>query len=203
MTAGSRTERRKAERQAKKETREKERRKHQAASMAQKALIFAIGALLVAGAGYWGYRRWSQGSPGQFVASMGNRHIAQAEVGLTRYNSDPPTSGPHLPQVASWGIHQEPIPKELQVHNLEDGGVVLQYNCQAADASCKTLIDQLSEVSRKYDRVVLAPYPGMSNKIALTAWTRIDKFDDFDEPRIVRFIESYIHIDHHPAGGEG
>ena len=171
--------------------------------MAQKALVFAIGALLVAGAGYWGYHRWSQGWPGQFVASLGNRHIAENEVGLTRYNSDPPTSGPHLPQVASWGIHQEAVPKELQVHNLEDGGVVMQYNCQAADASCKTLIDQLSEISRKYDRVLLAPYPGMSNKIALTAWTRIDKFDDFDEQRIVRFIESYIHIDHHPAGGEG
>lgn len=203
MAAVSRTERRKAERQAKKETREKERRKHQATSMAQKALVFAIAALFIAAAGYWGYRRWSQESPGQFVASLGNRHIAQNEVGLTRYNSDPPTSGPHLPQVASWGIHQEPVPKELQVHNLEDGGVVMQYNCQAADASCKTLIDQLSDISRKYDRLLLAPYPGMSNKIALTAWTRIDKFDDFDEQRIVRFIESYIHIDHHPAGGEG
>ena len=203
MAEASRTERRRAERQVKKETREKERRKQQTASLAQKALVIAIGALLVAGAGYLGYRRWSQGSPGQFIPSLGNRHISQAEVGLTRYNSDPPTSGPHLPQVASWGIHQEPIPKELQVHNLEDGGVVLQYNCQAADASCKALIDQLSEVSRKYDRVVLAPYPGMSNKIALTAWQRIDKFDDFDEQRIVRFIESYVHIDHHPAGGEG
>ncbi len=203
MAEVSRTERRRAERQAKKETRDKERRKEQAASMAQKALVFAIGLLLVAGVGYLGYRRWSQGSPGQFVPSLGNRHVMPAEVGLIRYNSDPPTSGPHLAQVASWGIHQEPIPKELQVHNLEDGGVVIQYNCRPADASCKTLIDQLSEVSRKYDHIVLAPYPGMSNKIALTAWTRIDKFDDFEEQRIVRFIESYIHIDHHPAGGEG
>jgi hypothetical protein len=190
MAEVSRTERRKAERQAKRQVRDKERRKHQAASMAQKAIAFAIVALLVAGAGFWGYRRWSQGSPGQFVASLGNRHIMEAEVGLTRYNSDPPTSGPHLPQVANPGIHTDPIPKELQVHNLEDGFVVIQYNCQPADESCKTLIDQLSEISRKYDRIVLAPYPGMSNKIALTAWQRIDKFDDYDEQRIVRFIES-------------
>ncbi|HEY1371118.1 MAG TPA: DUF3105 domain-containing protein [Candidatus Binatia bacterium] len=203
MAEASRTERRKAERQAKKQVRDKERRKHQAASMAQKAIAFAIVALLVAGAGFWGYRRWMQGSPGQFVSSLGNRHIMEAEVGLTRYNSDPPTSGPHLPQVATPGIHKDPIPKELQVHNLEDGFVVIQYNCPPADESCKTLIDQLSEISRKYDKIVLAPYPGMSNKIALTAWQRIDKFDDYDEPRIVRFIESYIHIDHHPAGGEG
>jgi len=50
--------------------------------------------------------------------------------------------------------------------------------------------------------VILAPYPGLKEKIALTAWSRIDKLDDFDEDRIVGFIEAYIHIDHHPAGGE-
>jgi len=45
--------------------------------------------------------------------------------------------------------------------------------------------------------VVLAPYPPMKPKIALTAWSRIDAFDDFDERRIVRFIEAYRGIDHH------
>ena len=31
----------------------------------------------------------------------------------------------------------------------------------------------------------------MSNRIALTAWTHLDSFDDFDESRIVEFIEYY------------
>ena len=51
---------------------------------------------------------------------------------------------------------------------------------------------------RKYDKyVILAPYPTMKSRIALTAWTRLDKFDEFDEKRIVRFIDSYRGIDHH------
>ncbi len=51
---------------------------------------------------------------------------------------------------------------------------------------------------KRYDRqVVLAPYPGMKHRIALTAWTRLDEFDEFDESRIVRFIGRYRGIDHH------
>ena len=42
-----------------------------------------------------------------------------------RYNSLPPTSGPHYPFTAPWGISSEPIPEELQVHNLEHGGVFI------------------------------------------------------------------------------
>lgn len=198
----SRTERRKAERQVKKNTRQKEKEKKKLASTAQRAIAYLVGIALLGGAGYWAYGKWSEGSPGQFVKSLGNRHISDAEVGLTTYNSDPPTSGPHLPMIANWGVHAEPISKELQVHNLEDAGVMVQYNCSDASQECKALIDKLAAIVRKYNRAILAPYPGMSNKIALTAWTRIDKFNDFDEKRIVRFIEAYQHIDHHPAGGE-
>lgn len=203
MAEQTRTQRRRADREAKKEGRQKIRHKKQATSLAQKAAIFTVAALLAAGIGYWAYNRWSEGSPGQFFPSMGNRHITEGEVGLTKYNSDPPTSGPHVPQIATWGIHTDPVPKEFLVHNLEDGGVVINYNCTPAAEDCKELVDKLEEIVRKYDNVVLAPYPGMSGKIALTAWTRLDKLDQFNEKRILRFVEAYIHIDHHPVGGEG
>jgi hypothetical protein len=37
----------------------------------------------------------------------------------------------------------------------------------------------------------------MNARISLTAWTRLDTFNDFDEARIDRFIEAYVGIDHH------
>lgn len=43
----------------------------------------------------------------------------------------------------------------------------------------------------------MAPYPKLDTKIALTAWTRIDKFNDFDEERIQKFIKAFKGIDHH------
>jgi hypothetical protein len=59
-------------------------------------------------------------------------------------------------------------------------------------------VDKLTAIVGRYDRqVILAPYPGMDKRIALTAWGRIDKFDAFDEQRIVRFIAAYRGIDHH------
>jgi len=91
-------------------------------------------------------------------------------------------------------VHTRPIPRELQVHNLEDGGVVVQYNCECPDLAAK-----LRGVVEKYDKqVILAPYPGMPSTIALTAWTRIETLSAFDEKRIRRFIEAYRGIDHHP-----
>lgn len=199
METLSRKERRKAERQARKEGGQKERAKHRRVARAQRLVFYLFGFLLLAGAGYWAYGQWKSGSPGEFVPSLGNRHIATTEMGLITYKSDPPTSGPHFPSIAHWGAHENPIPKGLQVHNLEDGGVLLQYNCPQTSQECKTLVEKLGQIVRRYDRAILAPYPGMSHKIALTAWTRIDKFNDFDETRIVKFIEAYIHIDHHPA----
>jgi len=53
-------------------------------------------------------------------------------------------------------------------------------------------------VVRRYPtQVVLAPYPTMQHRIALTAWTRLETLDDFDEARIERFIRAYRGIDHH------
>jgi hypothetical protein len=41
----------------------------------------------------------------------------------------------------------------------------------------------------------------MRHRIALTAWTRLDAFDEFDEGRIHRFIRVYRGIDHHKRAG--
>jgi len=134
--------------------------------------------------------------PGVSQPDQGNRHLQTLNETIPPYNSEPPTSGPHLPYVAPWGIHTEPIPRQLQVHNLEDGGVMVQYNCPDA---CPGLVAKLKAIVSGYDhQVILAPYPGMKTRIALTAWTRLDAFDEFDERRVRRFISAYRGIDHHP-----
>ena len=153
--------------------------------------------------------------PGVQVPTLGNDHIQSMVTPHKPYNSNPPTSGPHVSFVTKWKIYKTPIPKEIQVHNLEDGGVIIQYNCQSCDdliAKLEALVTQYYEKAVKeqlrsidpgrlprYERLILAPYPDMDAKIALTAWGRIDKLESYDEARIVRFIEAYIGIDHHPT----
>lgn len=154
----------------------------------------AIAVVAVAGlvVGYFAYRAAAD-LPGERFPDQGNRHLTSPADPHPPYNSEPPTSGPHLAYLAPWGVHTRPILPQLQVHNLEDGGVLLQYSCD-----CPELAEQLAAVVRRYDRfVILAPYPTMKSRIALTAWTRLETLDEFDEQRIVRFIEAYRGIDHH------
>ena len=88
-----------------------------------------------------------------------------------------------------------PIDRGFQVHNLEDGGVLVQYNCR----DCPDLVRKLENVVRRYPKfVVLAPYPSMKHRIALTAWGKIDTLETFDEARVTGFIDAFKGIDHHP-----
>lgn len=173
-------------------------RRRQAERARRRRILMWAGIALMAVAliVFLGARQISQPSVGQEVRSMGNQHIGPELVGSIAYNSTPPTSGPHLPQLANWGIHTEPIPNELQVHNLEDGGVMVQYSC----SDCDELVGQLEAVVQRYhDRVILAPYPTMDSLVALTAWGHIDTLDGFDEDRIVAFVDAYAGVDHHAA----
>jgi Protein of unknown function (DUF3105) len=161
-------------------------------SRARTGATLAGAMLVVAVVGYFAYRA-SADLPGIRFPDQGNLHIATPGEPHEAYNSDPPTSGPHLPYIAPWGIYTRPIERELQVHNLEDAGVLVQYNC-----TCPELVERLATLVRRFPtQVILAPYPTMKSRIALTAWTRLDTLDDFDARRITRFIEAYRGIDHH------
>ena len=158
-----------------------------------RSVVLVLSAAVVAAAvGYFAYRAAAD-LPGLKMPDQGNLHIASETTPHEAYNSDPPTSGPHLPYIAPWGVHTRPIVRELQVHNLEDGGVVVQYSCE-----CPDVVARLRDIVNRYDRqVVLAPYPGMKSRIALTAWTRIEAMERLDEARVRRFIDTYRGIDHH------
>lgn len=161
-------------------------------------VIFAVGViLLLLFIGRTAYRTGVLRSlPGTPVPIQGNEHIASVDTPHPPYNSVPPTSGWHVATLVPWGVHNSPIPNERQVHNLEDGGVLVQYNC----LDCTALIAQLEAVAARHEYVIVAPYPEMPYRIVLTAWGRILALEDFDEVRITAFIDAYAGLDHHPPG---
>ena len=167
----------------------------------KKYFTLTIVFLLVITGGYWLVKELTKPKPGEYVPSLGNKHIQNITDPHEKYNSVPPTSGTHVNGKAQWGISENPIADELQIHNLEDGGVMVQYNCipgKETQDDCGKLIKNLTNIVDNYtDKVVLAPYPDLDSQIALTAWTRIDKFNDFDRERIEKFIKAFQGIDHH------
>lgn len=140
--------------------------------------------------------------PGERFRSLGNAHIG--EDATPRYNSSPPTSGPHLPYTAGWGAYTEVQPDPLLVHNLEDAGIILWYKSGTPEenaAEVKKLENAYD--ARRYRRVVIAPRDDLETRYAITAWGRLETFDEPDPAQINAFMEAYEGLDHHPAGGEG
>lgn len=133
--------------------------------------------------------------PGESIADQGNQHLTSLTEEHIAYNTRPPTSGPHLNQKAPWGVSDEQIPDELQVHNLEDGGVIIHYDPEKVDDATKTSL--INIVSRYADKVILESYAKLETPIVLTAWARIATLEAFDENEITSFISAYRGIDHH------
>jgi len=147
----------------------------------------------------------------QTYPMQGNIHIAHSATSPVAYNSIPPTSGPHYSDIVAWQVYEEPFRYEQLVHNLEDGGVMLYYQCEAA---CPERIEQLRTIAQPYIDAgrhvavvpneptwILAdestPHQDMSTPIAVVAWRKLLKLDEFDTEKIRQFIEAYEGIDHH------
>lgn len=132
--------------------------------------------------------------PGEAVESQGNQHIESVDAEHAPYNTNPPTSGPHTEELAPWGVNSEPVPDERQVHNLEDGGVLIQYG----DGISQKQVQELASISGDYERIVLAPRPTIpEDQIAVTAWGRIMRLDSVDADKIRDFITTFEGEDHH------
>jgi len=161
------------------------------------------------------------GMDGDSPASSGPGHLVQVlpvgteQVGSALpgpmppqvvYPSNPPASGPHLPFAADWGVHEVPVPLPLQVHNLLDGGVALQWSCPRG---CPELVERLEAYPREKEQVLVAPYPWLARdgddgpRLAMTAWGRIELLEDFDRDRIDAFVEAWGGKDHHGEVGGG
>lgn len=147
--------------------------------------------------------------PGEKFPSQGNRHIRSLDEKIDPpYNTNPPTSGPHTDARPYFTIYEEQLPDPLAVHGLEDGGVIVHYHPELSKPDDVAKVKELLGTQFKgrnpripndtLDHVILQPNSTMETAWALTAWTRLDKFEEYDEARIVKFVKAYKGIDHHP-----
>jgi hypothetical protein len=156
-----------------------------------------VGVLVLAG--IIGFNIYREGQkPGEKFPDQGNIHLDLGKDHPT-YNSDPPTSGWHTGDLAAWGSYDYIVPDERFIHNLEDGGVIIWYPFGTPEENQK-YIDALEPIAKGYRHVVIAPRENMPTTYAMTAWTRLQRFDAIDEKAMKLFIDTYHGIDHHVAG---
>jgi hypothetical protein len=84
-----------------------------------------------------------------------------------KYNSFPPTSGPMTEETVVWGPYSDPVGQMSLVHNLEHGGVAIEYGPKVNAATVARLNDFYQQDA---NGLVLTPLPGLGVKIALAAW---------------------------------
>ena len=117
------------------------------------------------------------------VEELARDHVA----GDLDYPQSPPVGGAHNPVWLSCGVYTEPVPDENAVHSMEHGAVWISY----AEDLPEDQVATLTAFADEHDYLVIAPYPGLSSPIVLTAWGYQLSLDDADDPRVAQFIDVF------------
>ncbi|MGI9657848.1 MAG: DUF3105 domain-containing protein [Gaiellaceae bacterium] len=105
--------------------------------------------------------------PSQVPLEDGSVHVDSLPDGFA-YNSVPASQGPHHPEWLRWGVYEEPVPELNVVHNLEHGGITVQYG---RDVLPETVAKVLEWYAEDTDAIIVAPHDGLGAEIALAGWT--------------------------------
>jgi len=131
--------------------------------------------------------RLSNSSLGEKIPIMTSNHIA---LGTPHepYNTNPPTSGPHLGnQTAGAGIKTKPVADEIVVHSLEHGAVVVWHKNDIEQVELDKIRNAFNSASGKK---IMMPRTDLDVPVALTSWGHILKLETVDEGKIIEFIET-------------
>ncbi len=104
------------------------------------------------------------------------------------YATDPPTSGPHVTQLAAHGFQTNTLADEIQVANLSRGFVIVHFKDTGLEAEMR----QLAAEFEGHD-VIVQPDASLpaETAVALTAWGRIEQLDAYDKGRVYNFVRNY------------
>ena len=116
------------------------------------------------------------------------------------YATNPPSGGDHWPIWAAFKIYTTPVPREMYVHDLEHGAIVLAYKC---DGACPDVVAALTSVFDGMSdpeclalmgppaRMVLTPDPLLPTPIAAAAWGATYTATCIDVPSLRAFAKAH------------
>jgi hypothetical protein len=120
--------------------------------------------------------------------NLGQAHV-QALTPSPKYNSFPPTSGPHYVEPAPWNFYDSPVDSQVRVvHNLEHGGIVVQWGTGVPPTTVEHLRGFWQDSP---NGMLMDPLPKLGDKIAMTAWTHLGTCTTFTESAFRAFRDAY------------
>src|SRR5262245_37198848 len=128
-------------------------------------------------------------------ALVGVHSITDPSKTSPKWNTDPPTSGPHYAVPAVFGIYEEELEMARVVHNLEHGGIYILYGKDVPEST----VDQLRAFYDDHKTgTIMAPLNRLGEKFALGAWVVDGDIDNgflakcttFDDAAVSTFFRS-------------
>ena len=118
-------------------------------------------------------------------ALVGEHSVTTPDGTSKAWNTTPPTSGPHYQVPAVWGTYDDAVNQAQLVHNLEHGGIAIQYGTGVPEETVQALKGFVQENSRG---TILAPYPALGDRIALGAWVHRERLGAGEGHRVPREV---------------
>jgi hypothetical protein len=113
-----------------------------------------------------------------------------------KWNTDPPTSGPHYSTAAVFNLYDQEIELARVVHNLEHGGVFILYGKGVPSST----VDRLRAFYDDHKTgTIMAPLDRLGDEFALGAWVAhrdpatgyVAKCTSFDERAVSDFFRAF------------
>lgn len=117
------------------------------------------------------------------------------------YATNPPSGGNHWGKWVAFKKYTVQVPREMYVHNMEHGAVVLSYRC---DDGCPDVVAALGQVfdeaagdplcvslgGEAKARLVLTPDPKLDTPIAASAWGATYTATCLDPASLTEFVSA-------------
>jgi hypothetical protein len=133
----------------------------------------------------------------QTVKALPGEHSVADPGGTSdKWNTDPPTNGPHHQVAAIFGIYDDELEPARVIHNLEHGGIFILYGDKVPDST-------VQELEAFYDGhktgTIMAPSAQLGDEFALGAWVsegddgngHLAKCKAFDEGAVSSFFDAF------------
>ena len=129
----------------------------------------------------------SSGCSLQMVKALRGAHsILQPGGTSKKWNTDPPTNGPHYAIPAIFGRYSDELEPARVVHNLEHGGIFILYGSDVPAAT----VDQLGAFYDDHQTgTIMAPLDKLGKQFALGAWVVDGEIDNAFLARCTRYDE--------------
>jgi len=100
----------------------------------------------------------------------------------------PAVGGDHFRVWANCGFYTSPVPEMAAVHVLEHGGVWIAFDPGLGATDVATI----RAATTASTHVLASPYPGLRDRVVMSAWSRQLSLDSPGDARFDAFLDTYV-----------